>query len=153
MWHYGIHYSYTVGVTPFAEFLEFTIFNDRLHPDDPPISLMDALGLWLDVGDGFLHCPTFESFLVATIAIIDDWLKHDRVAVDNCVIWPFGDKVAVPLTNGEYGKSDDQVHPLLRREVYEQMRSLRRAEDKEDTDHLIDRLLRHFAVPDDDLHK
>lgn len=131
MWHYNEHYTYAPGVEAFAEFLEFENYESRLDSAGEPISLLDAVQLWLSYGDGLIHCPTFESALIATIAIIENWISQDQIAVDHREIWPFREGTVVRLSpNGDaFGK---EPHPLLRREAYEQIQAMKRATDHEE---------------------
>ncbi len=61
------------------------------------VSLMDILELWLAEGNGFDSCPSFESFVVAVVLIIDDWDNSERNQIDGASLWPPTPEKKIPL--------------------------------------------------------
>jgi hypothetical protein len=119
-----------------------------------PISLMELLELWLYRGNGLVHCPSYESFLAATIRIIDHWHRHGCKEIDGRPIWWDSEKepnggdgksVAVPLfpadSRREHNPRDDHGYLLLRQESYLRIQALHRQKEHEAFTAKVDQIL------------
>jgi len=141
-------FGYEDGVSEFSIFLQTTTYAKSLDSNTEPISLLGALQLWLYYGEGLTVCPTYESFMVATILVIEDWINHDRVSIGGSPLWPFEDSTPVALSDDGQGMVQRYPLLLIRREVFQQLRATRDAHDRDELFGLVNRITRHLGVPD-----
>lgn len=45
--------------------------------EDPPENFLDYVTIWLIHGHGYRHFPTFETFLLAVVDLIQEWQLHN----------------------------------------------------------------------------
>jgi hypothetical protein len=142
-------FGYETGVDEFSLFLESVTYSSQLEPSYGPVSLVGALHLWLYRGNGLTICPTYESFMVTLVRIIDDWLKHDRVKVSNSEIWPFDENVQVDLFEDRQLAVESDTRLILQREVFLQLKSTKQNRDRAEMLELLQELRRTVsAIPD-----
>jgi hypothetical protein len=121
-------------ITDFSSFLMDEIYwRDRGYydfgPDGP--CLLDVIALWVASGDATRVCGTFENYVVGVIAIINDWLEHDRTAIAAVPVWPenrerFEDQqgaAVAQIAHGSLGNGEPTIyHQALNRTWWESIR-------------------------------
>jgi hypothetical protein len=72
--------SQDIAYGKFAEFLESDIYLSWAKQQDAAenrsITLGDAIQGWLEDGGGAVLFPTYTSFLLGVISIVDEWTMH-----------------------------------------------------------------------------
>ncbi len=135
MWLSGNDYEFDDGVHPFGRFLESAEYRDALdeNNDGEAITLFGAISLWLTNGSGLSYCPTYESFLLTIISIVEAWSAgaHSLIGGGNFRTED-GTPCAVEMWTSPKNVPIEEIYelPMLHREVFEQIKSLKQDEDR-----------------------
>jgi len=93
----------------------------RESTGDGEPSLLDIVESFLTVGEGTLACPTFESLLIAIIAMTEEWVRTDRKEMYGSVLWPNPNTREARTVSHLIVPREEtgSVHPILVRERFE----------------------------------
>jgi hypothetical protein len=124
MWRESIRKTASDEFAAFLESEPYIRLRQRESHFGTPPCLLDIIELWVASGNATHVCPTYETFLLTVLDIVDRWQREMRKTVLGASLWctgPHDESIEILFLNSCDGiqVEDSWSHPVLNQQNYE----------------------------------